>query len=204
MGRAKNSLKRESISSVPVKFRYFASYASSSLSTYGITSASVTNIPYNVTMSSAQMEKMNTFRMIRQLYYNVALTGSMGSASFYDPMWQSTAASGSGIETTYYLPTGSSSTENVLVFAIPSSQFGEQIARQTFNISSSGNFNIVDDGNGNLIDALASNVKVGNIFYAQGIAVITNPLYTTPGDSYLVSEASDFLTTEASDFIILE
>jgi hypothetical protein len=44
----------------------------------------------------------------------------------------------------------------------------------TFRISSS-NFDVTDDGKGNLI---SSSILIGNIFYAQGMCVITNPNFT--------------------------
>lgn len=177
MGRAKNTLNAADVSSTPIKVKYAVSYPNSSLSNYGITILSGSNIPYNVTMSSAQMSLMNNYRVVRQLYYQNYLTGSLiGSASYWDPWWQSTAASGSNDETVYEFPT--TSTDSILICSIPSSQFGEQISKTTFALSSSNSsYYIVDDGNGNLIDLLSSNDHVGNVFYAQGIAVITNQSY---------------------------
>lgn len=179
MGRAKNTINPAEVSSTPIKINYLVTYPSSSLGSYGITTSSGVNIPYNVTMSSAQMTQMNNYRVIRQLYYQYYLTGSvLNSASYWDPAWQSTAASSSGDETIYTFP--SSANSQVSIFAIPSSQFGEQIARKSFRIASASNaasFNLVDDGNGNIIDTAASNTHVGNIFYAQGIVVITNSNY---------------------------
>lgn len=201
MGRAKNTLSTAEVSSTPIKVRYSATYASNSLADYGITVTRGTNYTYNVSMDSASFAEMTTYRGIKQLYYQYAIIGSgLNSASAFVPTWQSTAASGTYDANYYDFPT--QLTGSFLVFAVPSRQFGEQIGRKTFSIASTGSgtqFKIVDDGNGNLIDSLASNTFVGNIFYAQGVAVITNPGYTTPGDEYLVTEADEFLITEDPD-----
>lgn len=203
MGRAKNTLNAADVSSTPIKVRFAASYASSSFGDYGITVSSGSNVPYSVNMTSAQMELMNNYRLVKQLYYQVYLTGSLaGSASFYDPVWQSTAASGSGDDTVYKFPTGSS--DSILIYCVPSNQFGEQIGKTTFTISASdASYMIVDDGNGNLIDTLAANDHVGNIFYAQGIAVVTNQDYVT-SYTYLAAENDDIYETENNIEIIIE
>lgn len=204
MGRAKNTLNRSEVSSTPIKLSYSVTYESSSLTNYGITVKSGSNVPYSVNMSPGEMEVMNNYRTIRQLYYQQSITGSIGSASFWDPVWQSTAASGTSDATYYNFPT--QLTGSILIFAIPSSQFGEQISRKSFIISSSGvgsQYMIMDDGNGNLVDSLQGNVKVGNLFYAQGIAVITNQEYATPPTviTELTTEAAVELSTEAGDII---
>lgn len=207
MGRAKNTLNAADVSSTPIKVRFAASYASSSFGDYGITVSSGSNVPYSVNMTPTQMELMNNYRLVKQLYYQVYLTGSLaGSSSFYDPVWQSTAASGSGDETVYSFPTGSN--EYVLIYAVPSSQFGEQFSRGTFNISSTGvgsQYRIVDDGNGNLLDELENNKKVGNVFYAQGIAVITDQDYIVgpPVIDFMSTQADDPMITQATDNIII-
>lgn len=200
MGRAINSLTRESISSTPLKFRYEVTYGSASLGDYGITTGSGVYYPYRVNMSSQQMEEMNRYRVVKQLYYNVAITGSMGTASFYDPMWQSTAASGSGVETVYKFPTSTGSV--ITVFCVPSSQFGENISRKSFVLSSSAYY-IVDDGNGNIIDYKNSNTHVGNIFYSQGIAVITNVSYSTDISNYLDTQNYFDIQTQNNDDILI-
>jgi len=219
MGRAKNTLSAQDVSSTPIKVQYFSSYPSNSLQDYGITVRTGSNIEYNVTMSSAQMEDMNNYRVVKQLYYQYYLNGSLSnSASCWDPMWQSTAAAltmsaepriltASNDEMVQYFPTASDNS-TIIVLTIPSNQFGEQIARGTFMISASdGSYRIVDDGNGNLIDAIQENWQssyVGNIYYAQGIAVITNTDYTTPDDTYLATELLDIYETEDDIAVIIQ
>jgi hypothetical protein len=94
-------------------------------------------------------------------------------------------------------PTASSSTIGVI--NVNHNIFGTKILPYSFNISSS-QVNIIDDGNGNLYGLLgvgwddyiltnyisasyfltgsntSSSIHVGNIYYAHGIAVITNQL----------------------------
>jgi hypothetical protein len=120
------------------------------------------------------------YELIKQLYYKEYISGSLlATGSGYDPQWQSTAASGSGDEDARYFPTSPNS--QISFFYIPRNEFGEQVARNTLHLlplnPDSTNYHIVDDGNGNLIDALVGNRKVGNIFYAQGVIVFTDPDY---------------------------
>jgi hypothetical protein len=120
------------------------------------------------------------YELIKQLYYKEYISGSLlATGSGYDPQWQSTAASGSGDEDARYFPTNAN--DQISFFYIPRNEFGEQVARNTLHLlplnPDSTNYHIVDDGNGNLIDALVGNRKVGNIFYAQGIIVFTDPDY---------------------------
>lgn len=205
MGRAKNTLKRSEVSSTPIKLRYSTTYASNSLASNGISITTGSNFPYNVNMASVDRQRMNNYRMVQQLFYKQAVSSSIGSSSFWDPMWQSTAASGTNDATYYNFPL--QYTGSIVIFAIPSYQFGEQVSRKSLVLASTGvgsQYRIVDDGNGNLIDTLAGNEKVGNIFYAQGIAVITNSDYTAPPIviTELIAESGEILTTEAEDSII--
>ena len=68
---------------------------------------------------------------------------------------------------------------SISFIAIPTIQFGEQISRNSFRLRStdSSSFDIIDDGNGNLLDSVNSSAHVGNLFYAQGIATVTNNDY---------------------------
>jgi hypothetical protein len=110
------------------------------------------------------------------------------------------------------LPTASNSTINVI--NVNSDIYGSKILPYSFNISSS-QVNIIDDGNGNLYGLLktgwddyisgsyisasyfetgsntSSSIHVGNIFYAHGIAILTNQsglyqniLYTSSSISF--------------------
>lgn len=67
-----------------------------------------------------------------------------------------------------YFPTASDSTIGVI--SIPSRLFGNYIQPNSF-IWKSSSFTIIDDGEGNLISGSAI---YGNIFYYQGLAIITS------------------------------
>jgi hypothetical protein len=178
MSRAKNTIKQSDISSAPIKVKYSSTYASQSLQSYGITTNRGQNIPLSASMTINNRTRMVNYRLVKQLYYQTYLTGSViGSASYWDPSWQSTAASGSFDDTTLTFP--SASGESVSFIAIPTLQFGEQISRNSFNLSSTDNtsYKIVDDGNGNIVDLFSGSLHVGNIFYAQGVVTISNKKY---------------------------
>jgi hypothetical protein len=176
MSRSKNTIKKSDISSAPIKVKYSATYASQSLLDYGIT----TNRGTNIVSPSPGLPfiKRNKYAVIRQLYYQNYITGSIiGSASYWDPSIQSTGASGSLDDDNRYFPSATGS--NIGFFAIPSRQFGEQMSRRTVNIASTDgtSYNIIDDGNGNIVDTFNNNVHVGNVLYAQGIITFTNEDY---------------------------
>ena len=178
MSSSKNTIRFSDISSAPIKLKYSSSYYSQSLDDVGITINRGFNHPMTVT-GSLDNNALN-YELIKQLYYKEYISGSLlGSGSAYDPQWQSTAASGSGDEDSRYFPTGAN--DQISFFYIPRNQFGEQIARNSLHLLplnlDSTNYHIVDDGNGNLIDTLVGNRKVGNVFYAQGVIVFTDPDY---------------------------
>ena len=181
MSRAKNTIKQSDISSTPIKVKYSATYTSQSLLSYGITTNRGQNITPSASMFSTYKTRMVNYRTIRQLYYENYITRSeLNSASYWDPMWQSSASSGSFDDEYRYFPTSSLfGSSSISFIAIPTIEFGEQISRNGFILKSTDNvtFKIVDDGNGNLIDQLNSSIHVGNLYYAQGIAVITNNDY---------------------------
>jgi len=178
MSSSKNTIRFSDISSAPIKLKYSSSYYSQSLDDVGITINRGFNHPMTVT-GSLDNNALN-YELIKQLYYKEYISGSLlATGSGYDPQWQSTAASGSGDEDSRYFPTTQNS--QISFFYIPRNEFGEQVARNTLHLlplnPDSTNYHIVDDGNGNLIDALVGNRKVGNIFYAQGVIVFTDPDY---------------------------
>lgn len=90
-------------------------------------------------------------------------------------------------------PTGIN--DSVKILSISPSIFGERVLPYTFQLSSSV-FIIADDGKGNLY---SGQTHVGNIFYPEGIAVITNPTFQNefplPPVAY-----DDVLTIVRSDY----
>jgi hypothetical protein len=176
MSIAKNTIRFSDITTTPIKLKYSASFASSSLASNGITTNRGTNT--YVSTSGSYTPTVLNYNSIRQLYYQNYLTGSVErSASFWDPQWQSTAASGSEDFQNSYFPNTQNS--NISFMAIPTNIFGENIGRNSFVLESLNrtSYKIVDDGNGNLIDLLSGSLEMGNIFYSQGIATITHPDY---------------------------
>jgi len=170
MGLSKNTLDRSDISTYPVKLKYSASYASSSAINYGITLNRGINGSFNT-----NGEDFLVYKLAKQLYYNLYLTGSLNnSASYWNDNLQSTAASGTFDNDYRYFPNVIN--DQITIMAIPRTIFGENISRKSLRISGT-TYNLVDDGNGNIIDAGNNNVHVGNILYAQGIIVITNQDY---------------------------
>jgi hypothetical protein len=71
-------------------------------------------------------------------------------------------------------PTGAN--EGIRVLSVNQSIYGNKILPNTFQVSSS-KYNVRDDGFGNLFDYSGSTTHIGNIFYAQGIAIITSQDY---------------------------
>lgn len=124
------------------------------------------------------------YQSIEQLYYSNFISGSNGSpvttASFnadgtitstngaYQPMYENF------LQSTYtasrFFPTGSE--EYIGVVSIPSNLFGEYIKPGTFKITNELGRFIYDDGEGNLLQN-TGNIKVGDIIYGQGMAIIT-------------------------------
>jgi hypothetical protein len=69
-------------------------------------------------------------------------------------------------------PTGTNA--GIRVLAVNQDVYGEKLLPYNFVLSSSAYY-ITDDGNGNLFNT--GSIHVGNIFYPQGLAVITNQDY---------------------------
>jgi hypothetical protein len=171
MSRGQNTIKRSEVSTTPILLKYSASYDSSSFTANGITVSRGINTSFNT-----DGVKYLNYALVKQLYYQEYLTGSLlGSSSFWDPSIQSTAALGTFDNDYRYFPTSSSA--EVTVIGIPRTAFGEQIARKSLLITGS-TYRLIDDGNGNVIDSKNSYSHVGNVLYSQGVIVITNLDYS--------------------------
>ena len=93
----------------------------------------------------------------------------------------------------------------IVVLSIDQNIFGSGLSPNTFAISGS-TYHIADDGEGNLYDTLAtSSLYVGNIFYSQGLVVLTHQDYlclfgvppTTKND-YFTYQNTDYLPQSLS------
>lgn len=202
MSRSSNSLKASDVITTPIKLKYTASIASSSLESYGIKVMTGVNNPISLAGGVAQDTLI--YQSIKHLFYSKYLTGSFPQSSSADFNWeQSTAAYGTGDADVRIFPTGSG--DLISVISIPRIIFGEKISRGSFSIAETPYTSsyIVDDGNGNLVDIGSNglyvnagyftppedpltgytsgdskNIHVGNLIYAQGLAIITNQDYT--------------------------
>ena len=188
MSRSSNTLKTSDVTSVPIQVKYFASYNTLSpaplWSNNGITfKRGLNNTSSYYEMLASETSSFLNYRSAQQLYYSNYISGSIPTTASYADNWlQSTAASGTFDDDFRYFPTASDA--SVWIVSIPRSVYGQQIARKSFFMSGSTvdgmqtyEWNIVDDGNGNLIEVNTGTVinqKVGNLFYAQGMAVITS------------------------------
>lgn len=136
-------------------------------------------IPGEEYISSGQYDRL-TYDQINQLFYHKYTdklnTSSLASSLYYE------SASSQRPTSSYFnfnndpgfinnFPTAYGSTIKVLY--ISTALYGNRILPYSFQMSSSL-YNFTDDGKGNVYD---SSSHVGNIFYPEGIFVVTNPLY---------------------------
>lgn len=219
MSRSYNTLKTSDVTNTALGLKCSSSYTIEQLPNSGVEVYIGTN--GELAKDGTYGPGFLNYRSIRSLYYMDYISGSVSASAFeYYP--QSTAASGTFDNDYRYLPTGSS--DQIIVYSIPRDLFGEKIARRTFKMQSNDNgthYTVVDDGNGNLIDLVNGNAHVGNIIYAQGMVIVTNPSYLTsfvPStntvfslrlvmnafeyiDTYNVQAISPFISTIISDSI---
>jgi len=99
----------------------------------------------------------------------------------------------------------------IVVISVDQNIFGSGLSPKSINISASA-YNIQDDGEGNLIDTFTS-AYIGNVFYSQGLIVLTNQKYlcvfgappTSVNDYYsyqnteYASQTIDILANDFSD-----
>jgi len=121
------------------------------------------------------------YNSVKELYYSNYLSSSYGdpahqtvivngvilSQSFHQPQFDNYLQTTLAFER--YFPTGSDSIVGVI--AIPAGVFGDRVKPNSFKITSDSG-SIIDDGEGNLLYS-GSDVIIGNIVYAHGLAVIT-------------------------------
>jgi hypothetical protein len=117
--------------------------------------------------------------MFYQSYTGSLNTSSLASSIYYESASQQRPTSSYFIyndkdDLIKYFPTGVN--ESIRIIAINQPIYGNKILPNTFQVSSS-KYNIQDDGLGNLYNYSGSITHVGNIFYAHGLAIITNQDY---------------------------
>ena len=175
MSRGQNTIKRSEVSTTPILLKYSASYDSSSFTANGIT----VNRGVNTSFGRDGSNYLN-YALVKQLYYQEYLTGSLlFSSSFWDSSNQSTAAKGTFDNDYRYFPTSSSA--QLAVIGIPRTSFGEQIARKSLVITGS-TYRLIDDGNGNVIDTyIAGSQPSTNDAYVSSGVRLYSPGYSTNG-----------------------
>jgi hypothetical protein len=91
-------------------------------------------------------------------------------------------------------PTGAGA--SIKVLAVNQEIYGSKILPSSFRLSSSV-YDMKDDGNGNIY---SGSIHIGNVFYAHGLAVITNPDYQGmfPSPPVAVDNIATFLTSNTS------
>jgi hypothetical protein len=153
-------------------------------------------------ITNGQYDKL-MYAMIDQMFYHT-YSGSISTASLASSLYYATAT---GLRPTQsyfnfnddpafidYFPTGSN--ESIKVISISTDLYGERVLPYTF-IMSSSLYNFTDDGKGNVYDNLTTHV--GNIFYPEGMVIITNQDYQTIFPLGPVAY-DDVLTIRRSDY----
>jgi hypothetical protein len=141
-----------------------------------------TNTPFSIdglTTTNGEYQS-SVYTLTNQLYYQ-SYTGSLNTQSLATSIYYESASSQRPTSSYYKYEEGniiknfpSSSGDRIGLLGISSDLYGNNILPYTFRISSS-KFDVTDDGKGNLI---SSSILIGNVFYAQGMCIITNPNFT--------------------------
>jgi hypothetical protein len=143
-----------------IKNLYYQNYVSGTLSGQFYQSSSFFNYEQS-TLVSGTIRNLPTITGSSAIANNPTLYGSSLydiSSSLYD-------------ETSFDPDKGS----KIAVISINQNIFGSGLSPNTVIISGS-TYNLQDDGEGNIMDTLTS-IYVGNVFYSQGLIVITNQDY---------------------------
>jgi hypothetical protein len=129
---------------------------------------------------SKKPSQKNIYSSIRQLYYGNYTSSSVASGSFNSSFANTVTSS-------YFFPTfsinpGPPSPAEIIVFSIPRELYGEYIKPKSFAVErfDQPTTPIIDDGEGNLLLKINgfNQPVIGNIFYEQGIAVLTKNYYS--------------------------
>jgi hypothetical protein len=133
-------------------------------------------------INNGQYERL-VYNTINQLFYQ-SITSSLNTSSLASSIYYE-SASQQRPTSSYFIyndddafvnnfPTNISQTIQVL--AVNADVYGNKVLPNSILIIGTS-INIIDDGFGNLYNTYSTKTHVGNIFYAQGIFVITNQSY---------------------------
>ena len=178
-------LKSSDVITVPVvankqwNFNYCPLPTGPYINIYNGINLSGTFTPGSEPITNNQYDRL-MYDMINQMFYH-RYSGSLSTASLASSLYYESAT---GLRPTrsYFnfnddpgfvkrFPTGSN--ETIRVLSVSPQIYGERLLPYSINVSSS-TYNLVDDGKGNIFDITT---HVGNIFYPEGIIVITNQDY---------------------------
>jgi len=152
--------------------------------------------------SQGEYERL-IYAEINQLFYQ-SYTASLNTASLASSIYYESASQqrptasyfifNDNANFTASFPSGAN--ETIRVIAINQSVYGNKVLPGSFVLTSSA-YNVKDDSYGNLRDG---STHIGNIFYAQGLAVITNQDYQLmfPVDSSVCGPTTTTTTTTST------
>ena len=152
------------------------------INVYNGTNITGTFTPGQEPITNGQYDRL-TYAQIDQLFYH-AYSGSLSTASLASSLYYE-SASGLRPTSSYFnfnndpafipnFPTGSG--ESIKVVSISTNIYGQRLLPYSFQMTSS-EYSFSDDGKGNVFDSDNSDAHVGNVFYPEGIFVITNQDY---------------------------
>jgi hypothetical protein len=151
-----------------------------------------------------QYERL-VYSQINQLFYQ-DYTASLDTSSLMFTLNNYESASQQRPTSSYFIyndnknlitsfPTGAM--EGIRVLAINQDIYGNKVLPNHFILSSSAYY-VTDDGFGNLYDTKSTKTHIGNLFYAHGLGIITNPDYQLmfPLPPIAKNDIGYFLTTD--------
>jgi hypothetical protein len=163
----------------------------------------------NDPVTEGEYERL-VYAQINQMFYQT-YTASLNTSSLMFTLNNYQSASQQRPTSSYFIyndndnlivnfPTGAM--DGIRVVAINQSVFGNKVLPGNFQLSSSA-YNVKDDAYGNLFDYSGSKTHVGNIFYAQGLAIVTNQDYQLmfPLPPLAKNDSGSFLTTDSPKII---
>lgn len=153
---------------------------SASIAIYKGTNYTGSFVSSTAAITNGEYEQL-IYAQVNQLFYqkytNPLNTSSLANSIYYESASQQRPTSSYFVyndndKLIKNFPTGN--LEVIRVIAVNQNVYGNKILPNTFVLSSAA-YNITDDGYGNLYDG--GTTHVGNVFYAHGVAIITNQDY---------------------------
>ena len=133
-------------------------------------------------VNNSQYERL-VYNTINQLFYQ-SITSSLNTSSLANSIYYE-SASQQRPTSSYFIYNDSDNFVNnfptniaqtIQVLAVNADVYGSKVLPNSILITGTS-INIIDDGFGNLYNTYSTKTHVGNIFYAQGMFVITNQSY---------------------------